>query len=112
MAHIIEGIRQVDEAELRKIIDEDGRKVKVIDVREPEEYVAGHIPGVPLIPMHTIPAKMAELDKDEEYIFVCRSGRRSHEVAKFLKRQGFEKVTNFYGGMLTWSGDIRQGMDE
>ena len=112
MAHNIEGIQQVDEAELKKIIAEEGSKFKLIDVREPEEYAAGHIPGVPLIPMQTIPAKMAELDKDVEYIFICRSGSRSQMVAKFLKQQGYEKVTNFYGGMLTWSGDIRQGSEE
>ena len=111
MSKQIEGIPQILAEDLKQLIAEK-KNVKLIDVREPHEYDAGHIPGVPLIPMQTIPARMGELEKDEEYVFICRSGARSHEVSKFLKANGFEKVTNFHGGMLSWNGDVKRGMDE
>jgi len=114
MPQEIEGIRQIDANELKELIEgrEARPNLKLIDVREPHEYNAGHIPGVPLIPMQTIPARIAELNKDDEFVFICRSGARSQEVSKFLKAKGFEKVTNFRGGMLSWGGDIKPGMDE
>lgn len=112
MGQIIDGINQISAKELQEILDTKDKNIKIIDVREPEEYISGHIPGVPLIPMNQIPSKLGELEPAEEYIFICRSGNRSHMVAKFLKDNGIENVTNFNGGMLSWSGAIKQGMDE
>lgn len=113
MAKEIDGIRQLDAAELQDILEQAKEgKIKLIDVREPHEYNAGHIPGVPLIPMNDIPGKMSELNKEDEYVFICRSGNRSHQVSRYLKMNGFDKVTNFYGGMLSWSGPTKPGMDE
>ena len=113
MAQIIDGINQIDVEELKKILESDERKnYKIIDVREPHEYNAGHIPGIPLLPMNSIPAVLDKLDKDENYLFICRSGNRSHHVSRFMKANGFEKVTNFSGGMLVWNGPIKTGMDE
>lgn len=111
MAQEIEGVRQIDAAELKQLL-EDNPGLIFIDVREPEEYTAGHIPGVPLIPMNTIPSRMAELDKDAPYVFICRSGNRSHQVSKYLQMNGFTNVTNFMGGMLSWKHDVKQGMEE
>lgn len=108
---IIEGVVQIDAEGLKNILANQ-QDIVLIDVREPEEYVAGHIPGVPLMPMNTIPGKVAELDKSKEYVFVCRSGNRSHQVARFLQANGFEKVHNFYGGMLSWKEPVKTGMDE
>jgi rhodanese-related sulfurtransferase len=113
MKKVIEGIRQVNAKELKEILEKlETNKIKLIDVREPHEYAAGHIPGVPLIPMTTIPEKMTELNKEDEFIFICRSGNRSQLVARYLKANGFENVINFYGGMLSWDGPVKQGMEE
>ncbi|ASS75119.1 sulfurtransferase [Tumebacillus algifaecis] len=113
MAKEIDGIRQMDAAELQELIAKlEQGKVKLIDVREPHEYTAGHIPGVPLIPMNYIPGKMTELNKEDEYVFICRSGNRSQQVARYLKMNGYDKVINFYGGMLSWAGPTKQGMEE
>lgn len=111
MAFELDGVQQIDAAELKQLID-DKKNVKIIDVREPHEYTAGHIPGIPLIPMQQVPQHVGELDKDADYVLVCRSGNRSHHVAKFLQQQGFGKVTNFNGGMLSWPYEVKEGMDK
>jgi rhodanese-related sulfurtransferase len=102
MAQIIEGISHVSSQELKDILTESGNSVIVIDVREPEEYEAVHISGLPLIPMGDIVDVIDRLDPSKEYVFVCRSGRRSFEVAKYFSSNGFERVHNHLGGMLDW----------
>ncbi|EPZ48883.1 rhodanese-like domain-containing protein [Alicyclobacillus acidoterrestris] len=99
-----EGIVQYSADELKAILAE-GSAV-VIDVRTPEEYEEGHIPGVPLKPMQEVGEWMRELSPDERYVFVCRSGARSQRVAQFLKANGFEDVANYDGGMLVWDGEL------
>lgn len=112
MGKEIEGVKQMEADELLKLYDNKPQEVELIDVREPEEYEAGHIPGIKLIPMGEIPEQMEKLDKNKEYVFVCRSGRRSHEVCKFLQAHGFARVFNFDGGMLEWPGPMEFGKEK
>ena len=84
---------------------EAGEKLQLIDVREDEEVVAGMIPGAKHIKMMDIPARLNDLDRETEYIFVCRSGSRSANVCYYLQDQGF-KVRNMVGGMLEWRGEV------
>lgn len=107
MAFEKEGIEQVEPDEMQRLTDRED--VNLVDVREPEEYIDGHIPGVPLVPMETVPEKMQQWNKQDEYIFICRSGRRSQMVAQFLKENGFENVKNYAGGMLGWNGELEYG---
>ncbi|MBM7660468.1 rhodanese-related sulfurtransferase [Bacillus mesophilus] len=81
-----------------------GENLELIDVREDEEVAQGVIPGVKHIPMGQIPERMSELDPEKEYIFICRSGRRSENVCYYLQDQGY-KCVNMVGGMLEWEGD-------
>jgi rhodanese-related sulfurtransferase len=111
MAFIEEGIKQIDVEELKKILTDKPKNVVVIDVREKEEYEAFHIPGIPLIPMQSIPLIIADLKENNEYIFVCRSGNRSQHVALFLKENGIKEAHNFYGGMLAWDADVVMGLE-
>lgn len=111
MAFELDGIEQVEETELAALLNEKGDETIVVDVREPEEYEAGHIPGLPLLPMSSIPAVVAEMDKEKSYIFVCRSGSRSQNVALYLKDQGFRDVKNYAGGMLEWTGEVTSGLE-
>lgn len=76
--------------------------VVVFDVREPSEYAAGHIPDVTLIPMGQVPSRLNEIPKDKTVILTCRSGNRSGQVADFLRQQGWTKVHNMQGGILSW----------
>lgn len=73
----------------------------IIDVRQPEEYGAGHIPGAMLIPLNKLDAQIGTLPKDREIVCVCRSGARSGSAAAKLVNTGL-KAYNMSGGMITW----------
>ncbi|MDC3414716.1 rhodanese-like domain-containing protein [Aquibacillus sp. 3ASR75-11] len=109
MGYKKEGISQIEYDELVRIVQQGENSPILLDVREVEEYTDGHIPGIPLLPMGEIVDVIDQFERDEEYIFVCRSGRRSHEVAKFFKSNGFDKVRNYAGGMLEWKSEIKTG---
>ncbi|GGI95418.1 sulfurtransferase [Alicyclobacillus cellulosilyticus] len=107
MAFEHEGILQYSADELKQLLAEG--KVRVIDVRTPEEYADGHIPGVPLRPMQVVESWAHEIRPDDAVVFVCRSGRRSQTVAKWFWDRGFRQVANLYGGMLAWNGEVERG---
>ena len=73
----------------------------VIDVRQPEEYQAGHIAGAKLIPLGSIKQHLNELPKDKEIVCVCASGSRSRSAAKQLIEAGYT-VLDMSGGMMNW----------
>lgn len=112
MPQMIGGISHIDKAELHALLQDPASEIVVIDVREPFEYETAHIPGVPSIPMGEIPYRLEELNPEQEYVFVCRSGSRSYEVARYLQAQGFEKVHNFLGGMLGWDLEVESGPND
>lgn len=74
----------------------------VIDVREPMEYVMGHVPGAILIPMGQLPSRLEELPKGEPIYVICASGNRSLSMASFLNQSGFE-AWSVAGGTGQWS---------
>lgn len=80
----------------------DNPDVFLLDVREPDEYAAGHIPGITLIPMGEVADRLSELPRDKEIIVTCRTGNRSGQVADFLRQQGFTNVHNMSGGIVAW----------
>lgn len=82
-----------------------GEKLNIVDVREAEEVAAGMIPGAEHIPLGEIPENLAELDIDEQYYMICRSGGRSGNACQYLVQNGYN-VTNIAGGMLDWEGEI------
>lgn len=86
-------------AELKSALD-SGRAT-VLDVREPYEFDAGHIPGAINIPMATIPVRLSELPVTSELHVVCESGARSWQVCAFLDRHGVA-ATNVEGGTGMW----------
>lgn len=80
----------------------DEPSVFLLDVREQWEYNEGHIPGITLIPMGEIAARMNEIPTDKTVIVTCRSGNRSSQITDFLRQQGFDNVHNMEGGILAW----------
>jgi len=71
----------------------------VLDIREPFEWEKGVLPEAILISMGEIPERIGELDTDQAFLVVCRSGGRSQQVAAFLTVNGFTRVANMAGGM-------------
>lgn len=111
MSEIIQGVSHINTKELSDILQNPGNRTILIDVREPEEYIQAHIPGVPLIPMGEIIGYMDDLDPEREYVFICRSGQRSFSVAKYFQQNGFDAVHNYAGGMLDWDGEMATGLE-
>lgn len=75
--------------------------VTVVDVREPAEYVTGHVPGARLIPMGQLPARASELDEGTSVYVVCATGNRSAAMADFLAQAGFDAYS-VAGGTQGW----------
>lgn len=94
-------IPQIDPSELKSRL-QSGENIYMIDVREDDEVAQGMIYGAKHIPMGDIPAKLDEIPRDTEVVFICRSGGRSQRVCEFLSRQGLGNVVNMQGGMLEW----------
>jgi rhodanese-related sulfurtransferase len=82
-----------------------GEKLTLLDVREEWELKVASVPGIVHIPMNDVPGRLDELDRDTEIVVLCRSGRRSLDVAKFLEPKGF-RTSNLSGGILAWSRDV------
>jgi phage shock protein E len=76
--------------------------VVMFDVRSPEEYAQGHIPGITLIPLDQLPNRLAEVPKDKTVVVTCRSGNRSNQAAQLLQQKGYTNVHNMLGGITAW----------
>ena len=75
--------------------------VVLIDVREPDEFAAGHIPEATLIPLGQLSSRLSEIPKDKTVVAVCRSGNRSGQATELLRQAGFD-AHNMSGGMISW----------
>jgi len=79
-----------------------GPSARIVDVREPDEWAAGHIGHATLVPLGTVPGNIDQFDGNPTYV-VCRSGARSGRVCEFLGAEGHH-VVNVAGGMIAWAG--------
>ncbi|MFT4084489.1 MAG: rhodanese-like domain-containing protein [Nocardioides sp.] len=84
--------------------------IPVIDVREDEEWSAGHIEGALHIPLQQLPARLGEVPA-EQTLVVCKAGGRSAQAVLYLAQQGYD-VINLAGGMLDWAADGRPMVSE
>lgn len=101
-----QGVRDVSPTELWERKQEFGEELRVIDVRQPEEFVGelGHVPKSELMVLNYLPELMAEeTDKQEHIVFVCRSGGRSAQATAYAQSIGFSSVYNLKGGLLLWN---------
>jgi molybdopterin/thiamine biosynthesis adenylyltransferase/rhodanese-related sulfurtransferase len=83
-----------------------GKKVVLVDVREPHEYDIARIEGSKLIPLGDLPERVNELDTADELVMYCHTGQRSARATQFLRGLGFRKVRNLEGGIDLWSLDV------
>jgi rhodanese-related sulfurtransferase len=75
----------------------------LLDVREDDEWVAGHAPGAHHLPMMEVPARLADVPQDGDVVVVCRMGGRSGQVVAYLRQNGWDNVRNLEGGMEDWA---------
>jgi rhodanese-related sulfurtransferase len=75
----------------------------LIDVRNPDEWQAGHAPQATLIPLGALPDRLEEVPRDREVLLICRSGNRSGQAQRLLLQHGFTRVLNVSGGMNAWT---------
>lgn len=75
----------------------------MLDVREPDEWAAGHIEGATLIPLGELAARASEVPADRQVVVVCRSGNRSAQGRDVLLGAGLPSVTSMAGGMTDWA---------
>jgi rhodanese-related sulfurtransferase len=84
----------------------------ILDVRENDEWIAGHIPGATLIPLGQLENRLDEVPADQSIVVVCRTGNRSAVARDILLEAGFESVTSMYGGFVAWEKEgyeVEQG---
>ncbi len=98
-----EPFKRIDVEEAKRLIDEG--KVRVIDVRNPDEWAAGHIPQAIHIPLPQIvnnPQASLSGDFDQPQLFVCAVGERSAVACEVAAMLGYREIYNLTGGTNAW----------
>ena len=91
--------------DLKRQLDEDGKDLVVLDVREPHEWYISHLDFARLMPKGDLPDHLNELDQTKEYVLHCKSGVRSLDAARLMKSAGF-RVKSLRGGINAWAREI------
>jgi molybdopterin/thiamine biosynthesis adenylyltransferase/rhodanese-related sulfurtransferase len=97
---------EVSVQEMKRAMEDPKMGVKIIDVREPDEYQIAHINGIPLFPLSTLQQRFTELDPNQQYYIHCKSGVRSLRALQFLREQGFKYLKSVKGGISAWADEI------
>jgi rhodanese-related sulfurtransferase len=82
----------------------------IVDVRQPEEYAARHIPGAVLAPHTDIEVYLADLPRDKDLFVHCEVGQRSRYACEHLEAAGFTRLFNVVPGMSRWTGPVEKGL--
>jgi hydroxyacylglutathione hydrolase len=102
----MEQVPQLDATALNRVAGKNG--LQVVDVRSPEEWSGGHLPGAIHIPLAQLPERIEELDPSAPIVLHCRGGGRSSIATSFLQSQGMASVSNLVGGFDAW---VAQGFE-
>ena len=101
---------EVTVQDMKRALENPALGIRVIDVREPDEYEIAHVEGVPLLPLSEIESRFTELDPNQQYYLHCKAGGRSMKALNFLRQQGFKKLKSVKGGITAWSEEIDSNM--
>jgi sulfur-carrier protein adenylyltransferase/sulfurtransferase len=96
---------EITPVEVAAWLERDDRPF-LLDVREPNEWEIGHLPGATRISVNELQGRLNELDTAREMVVYCRSGVRSGRAVDMLRAAGFRKVKNMSGGILRWSDEV------
>jgi adenylyltransferase/sulfurtransferase len=89
---------------------EGGEPFQLLDVREPAEAAIGAIAGSVLVPLGSLPERLAEVDGSRPVVVYCRSGARSARAVALLRGAGLSRTYNLAGGILAWARDVDPGL--
>jgi hydroxyacylglutathione hydrolase len=102
----LEQVRQLDAAELRRGAGD--KNVQIVDVRAPDEWRRGHLPGAIHIPLAALPDRIAELNSAAPIVLHCKGGGRAAIAASFLQARGMNKVSSLVEGYDGW---VKRGFE-
>jgi phage shock protein E len=104
LAHADEPTPRINQESLLKRIEQKDASMIILDVRTPEEFAAGHIPGAINIPYTHLPARVSELTDagDKDVVLYCRTGVRAERAAQRMREQGFTRLLHLDGDMNAW----------
>ena len=102
-------VQALDSRQAKQLIEQQPGAVTLLDVRQPVEYEAGHIPGATLIPLPELQGRISELDPNKSTVVYCAIGGRSRVAAQMLAGNNFAKVYNLSGGFKAWHGGAAVG---
>lgn len=97
---------EVTVQEMKRALELPALGIRVLDVREADEYEIARVKGVPLYPLSTLPKRFTELDPNQQIYLHCKSGKRSMKALEFLRQQGYKYVKSVKGGISAWSDEI------
>ena len=98
------GVPQIEPAQLEERLR--AGTIRLLDVREENEYRSGHVPGAVLVPLKRLPDRLDRLKRDKPYAVICASGDRSRTATSYLLGEGFEGTVSVAGGTTAW---VRSG---
>jgi len=103
-----EGFQEIEPADLETALAADSAPL-LLDVRTPEEFGSGHIPGALLIPIDELPERLDELAafKERGVITYCERGTRATRALELLESAGFQNLRLLAGSMSRWRGEER-----
>ena len=98
-------VEKITPAEAIRLLD--AGRAQAVDVREPDEFAVGHIPGAKLLPLGDVLTRAEEVmpDKNAQWLIYCRTGRRSADAAQKLEEPGYTGLRDL-GGILSWPYEI------
>ena len=98
-------VEKITPAEAIRLLD--AGKAQAVDVREPDEFAVGHIPGAKLLPLGDVLTRAEEVmpDKNAQWLIYCRTGRRSADAVQKLEALGYTNLRDL-GGILSWPYEI------
>ncbi|MBM3901535.1 MAG: molybdopterin-synthase adenylyltransferase MoeB [Verrucomicrobia bacterium] len=101
---------EVTVQDMQNALKSPEKGIRVIDVREPDEYEIARVAGVPLFPLSRLNQQFTELDPNQQIYIHCKAGKRSMKALEFLRQQGFKYVKSVKGGIDAWSDQIDPGV--
>jgi len=103
----VKGLQNLNPDQFKERVNQKSG-VLLVDVREPHEYKTGHIPSAVNIPLAQLNNRVKEISPKNEILLYCRSGMRSKQAAKILKKHGYNNLSHLRGGISVWRGPVKK----